>query len=163
MNKLSATFKWIEKEDYECFSNLLAQFHQIRWKNKGKSGAFSENDFNKFHKNYRRANPDSIRISAIMVNNEPIAINYYLTDHTTLYFYQCGWDETNYAKLSPGFALHLWSIEHCEFESYDFMMGGLNDSYKSKFGCLQIPMVNNHVIINTWKYRLSKLINKLFH
>lgn len=163
LNKLSATFKWIEKEDYECFSNLLAQFHQIRWKNKGKSGAFSEHDFNKFHKNYRRANPDSIRISAIMVNNEPIAINYYLTDHTTLYFYQCGWDETNYAKLSPGFALHLWSIEHCEFESYDFMMGGLNDSYKSKFGCLQIPMVNNHVIINTWKYRLSKLINKLFH
>lgn len=162
-NKIKAIFKWIDKDEHEFFSQTLAHFHQTRWSNKGKSGAFSEHDFNEFHRNYRRANPSNIRISAIIVNNKPVAINYYLADKTTLYFYQCGWDETNYANLSPGFALHLWSIEHCELEYYDFMMGGLNDSYKSKFGCLQIPMVNNHVIINTWKYRLNKLINKLFH
>lgn len=161
LNKLEASFKWVEKDEYEYFSQMLAKLHQTRWSNKGKSGAFSEHNFNEFHKNYRSANPANIRISVIMVNKKPIAINYYLADKTTLYFYQCGWDETDYANLSPGFALHLWSIEHCDFTYYDFMMGGLNDSYKAKFGCQEIPMVNNHVIIKKWKYRLNKLINKL--
>lgn len=160
---VNASFKWVEKSDYEYFSQILVQFHQTRWNNKGCAGAFAEEDFQSFHKSYRATNPCNIKISAIMVNNKPIAINYYLADESTLYFYQCGWDERNYANLSPGFALHLWSIEHCEFKYYDFMMGGLNDSYKAKFGCKKIPMVNNHIILNTWKYRLSKLINKLFH
>lgn len=157
---LEASFKWVEQDEYEHFSQILAQFHQSRWSSKGKKGAFSEHDFIEFHKNYRCANPSNIRISAIMVNEEPIAINYYLADKSTLYFYQCGWDETNYANLSPGFALHIWSIEHCKLTYYDFMMGGLNDSYKAKFGCQAIPMINNNIKLSKVKLFLIRLFNK---
>ena len=163
LTDINASFKWVGKNDYEHFSQILAQFHQTRWNNKGCAGAFAEKDFQSFHKSYRATNPCNIKISAIMVNNKPIAINYYLADESTLYFYQCGWDERNYANLSPGFALHLWSIEHCNFEWYDFMMGGLNDSYKAKFGSKKISMVNNHVIINKRKYNFHRLINKLLN
>ena len=163
LTDINASFKWVGKNDYEHFSQILAQFHQTRWNNKGCAGAFAEEDFQSFHKSYRATNPCNIKISAIMVNNKPIAINYYLADESTLYFYQCGWDERNYANLSPGFALHLWSIEHCNFAWYDFMMGGLNDSYKAKFGSKKISMVNNHVIINKRKYNFHRLINKLLN
>lgn len=163
LNKINASFKWVEQADYEHFSHILAQLHQIRWNNKGSSGAFAENDFQAFHRHFRATNPNNIRISAIMVDNQPIAINYYLADESTLYFYQCGWDESNYSNLSPGFALHLWSIVHCNFVYYDFMMGGVNDSYKAKFGCKKTPMFNNHIIINKWQYRLNKLTNKMLN
>lgn len=163
LKKINAAFTWVEKNDFEKFSQLLAEFHQSRWKNKGKDGAFAGKDFNDFHQNFRNKHPENVRISAIIVDHKPIAINYYLADKNTLYFYQCGWDESKYANLSPGFALHIWSIEHCQLKYYDFMMGGKNDSYKEKFGCQKIPMVNNHVIINKWKYSLNRLINKLLN
>ncbi|WP_158088321.1 GNAT family N-acetyltransferase [Colwellia chukchiensis] len=161
LNKVNATFQWIAAADFEHYAGRLAQFHQARWNKIGHAGAFAESDFNAFHKNYRTNHPNHINISAIVVDNQPIAINYYLADKTTLYFYQCGWDESNYAKFSPGFALHIWSIEHCKLEYYDFMMGGLNDSYKAKFGCKKIPMANNHVILTKWKFHVNRLINKI--
>lgn len=160
LTKINAAFKWVEKNDYEQFSQILAQFHQTRWNNKGCSGAFAEENFQVFHKAYRATNPENIRISALMVNNKPIAINYYLADKSTLYFYQSGWDESNYANLSPGFALHLWSIEHCNFVYYDFMMGGMNDSYKTKFGCQVTPMVNINIKLSKLKLFLIRLFNK---
>ncbi|XQW85358.1 GNAT family N-acetyltransferase [Thalassotalea piscium] len=161
LNKIEAQFEWVNHNDYDKFTQILAEFHQTRWTNKGSAGAFAEEKFNIFHQCFRNNNNDNIRISAIIVNHKPIAINYYLADETTLYFYQCGWDEINYANLSPGFALHLWSIEQCPLKYYDFMMGGMNDSYKAKFGCKKTLMVSNHVIINSWKYLLNKIINKL--
>ena len=161
LNKINASFKWVDDSDYEKFAQILAEFHQTRWTSKGKDGAFAKQNFNDFHQRFRTENPESIRISAIIVNNTPIAINYYLADTTTLYFYQCGWDETSYANLSPGFALHVWSIGQCSFKYYDFMMGGINDSYKAKFGCQKIPMVNIHIIFSKLKLLLVRLFNKV--
>jgi len=162
LKKLNARFCWVDEKDFEKFTRILTEYHQTRWQGKGKDGAFAHPDFQAFHQNFRKTtNQKAVKMSAIIVNGQPIAINYYLVDDSTLYFYQCGWDEENYAKISPGFALHLWSIEQCNHQYYDFMMGGLNDSYKAKFGCDKVPMTNISINLSPWKLLLQKILNKL--
>jgi hypothetical protein len=162
LKNINAQFCWVAPEQYEKFVTALTEYHQKRWQEKGQNGAFFHQDFRAFHQPLRNDGPTAIvKMSAIVVSGKPIAINYYLTDDTTLYFYQCGWDEANYAKLSPGMALHLWSIEHCEHPYYDFMMGGNNDSYKAKFGSAQLPMANVEIVLNKWKVTFNKVFTKL--
>lgn len=162
LNKINAKLCWLNPEQYEEYTSRLINFHQSRWRNKDKFGAFAHKDFQLFHQKLRNHDNSSlIKMSAIMVNDKPIAINYYLFNNSTLYFYQCGWDEENYAKLSPGLALHLWSIEHCTHQYYDFMMGGLNDSYKAKFGGKKIPMTNININLSPWKVIFQKILTKL--
>ena len=160
--KINANFSWVEPEDYEVYLKLLKKHHQIRWQKKGQKGAFVHPDFSEFHHEIRN-NPkhENVRMSAIVVDGHPVAINYYLLDTKALYFYQCGWDETNYANFSLGMSLHLWSIDHCEQQFYDFMMGSNNDSYKAKFGGEQVPMANIKIDLNKGKVFLNKVLKKL--
>jgi len=162
LTNIHAQFCWVEPEQYENFVTSLVKYHQNRWQEKGQHGAFFHKDFTAFHQTIRNnsvSNP--VKMSAIVVAGKPIAINYYLADDTTLYFYQCGWDETNYAKFSLGMSLHLWSIEHCEHQYYDFMMGGNNDSYKAKFACQRLPMTNIKINLSPNKIMLTKTLKKL--
>jgi len=82
-----------------------------------------------------------------------------LTD--TLHFYQSGWDETKYSKLSPGFALHLWSIENSSEDKYDFMLGGINDSYKTKFRTSKDPLYSIEINSKPIKSLFLKVLQKL--
>jgi hypothetical protein len=139
----------------------MIEYHQARWNKKGKLGAFVQQNFQLFHQKFMKVNARKfVNISALIVNNKPIAINYYLTDKNTLYFYQCGWDEVNYSHFSPGLSLHLWSIENAKQPFYDFMKGELIDSYKGKFGCEQQPMTNIMIAINSKKLFIKKIIIK---
>jgi hypothetical protein len=162
LTKINASFYWIEPQQYEKFINTLTKYHQTRWQNKGKKGAFSHQKFLDFHQLFSEKNrQESIKISAIIVDEKPIAINYYLNDKTCLYFYQSGWDEKEFSTLSPGLALHLWSIEHCNFEYYDFMMGSMNDTYKSKFLSTPASMHNINIQLTPWKLILKKVLYRL--
>jgi len=159
LKKINATYHWVDEKEHERYTNLLIEYHQSLWKSRGNKGAFAHEDFKRFHEKYRAKN--TIRISAIIVGNKPIAINYYFFDDTTLYFYQCGWDSESYANFSLGLSLHLWSIENCPNQYYDFMMGELKDSYKEKFAALREPMTNIDIKVNPNKVFLHKLIKKL--
>ncbi|MBA6265143.1 GNAT family N-acetyltransferase [Colwellia sp. Bg11-12] len=163
LNQLNAEVRWFSNDEIKCYWPALKEFHQKRWHKCGQSGAFLSQEFNKFHLSLIEKNKDSVAMSGIFVNDAPIAINYYLVDETTYYFYQSGWDEENYAKLSPGLYLHYWSIEHCPHQYYDFMMGSLKDSYKAKFAGDNIPMQSLLYIKNKPKYFLSQLAMKLKH
>lgn len=161
LNKINAIFHWVESEHHEKYIVLLIEYHQKRWNSQEKKGAFSHENFKKFHGKYRENN--SFKISAITVNGKPIAINYYFYDENSLYFYQSGWDSEHYSNFSLGLSLHLWSIENCHYKYYDFMMGETKDSYKEKFGVQQKPMINVNMTINTSKIFIHKLIHKLMH
>jgi hypothetical protein len=159
--KINANFCWVGPEDYEVCLKLLKKYHQIRWQKKGQKGAFLHPDFSEFHHTIRNNHQhENVKMSAIVIDGHPVAINYYLLDSQTLYFYQCGWDETNYANFSLGMSLHLWSIVHCEQQFYDFMMGGDNDSYKAKFGGEQVPMANIKIDLNKGKVFVNKVLKK---
>jgi len=162
LKSLDYRFQWISADEYDTYAQHMIEYHQVRWNKKGKLGAFAQENFQLFHqKLITLSDRKFVNMSALIVNNKPIAINYYLTFNNTLHFYQCGWDEVNYSYLSPGLALHLWSIEHTKQPFYDFMKGELTDSYKSKFRCEKQAMTNINIPINSWKLIINKLIVKL--
>ena len=163
LNKLEAKIDWVQAEDVEHYWLTMKAFHQSRWQNKDKKGAFYSDEFNQFHAAFRQKSPKSIAVSAIWVNDTPIALHYYFVDATTLYFYQSGWNETQYSQLSPGLILHLWTIENNNKAFYDFMMGKAQGSYKAKFATQQQPMTNITITFNPIKvmiYRILKKINQ---
>lgn len=159
LNKINAKFHWVEPKDHEKYIVLLIEYHQKLWNDRNKNGAFSHSSFKDFHEQYRAKS--SIKISAITIDDTPIAINYYFDDENTLYFYQSGWDSERYSKLSLGSSLHLWSIESCHYKYYDFMMGEIKDSYKEKLGVQQQPMINMNITINPKKVFIHKLMHKI--
>ena len=159
--KLNSTVRWLTTEEYDSAWGLLKNYHQQRWQNKGKAGAFAAPEFTAFHKALRENNSDAIAMSAVFIDKQPIAIHYYLVSDSTYHFYQSGWDEQNFAKLSPGLFLHYWSITNCPKKNYDFMMGGLNNSYKAKFNADARPMLSITVVKNSVKLFLNKVFNKL--
>ena len=160
LKKINATYHWVKPEAYKIYIAKLIEYHQNLWESRGNKGAFVHADFNRFHEEFRAKS--SIKISAISVDNNPIAINYYFFDETTLYFYQCGWDSEGYANFSLGLSLHLWSIENCSYQYYDFMMGELKNSYKEKFDAHREPMANLEIKVNPKKVFLHKLVHKVF-
>jgi len=136
LNSLDAEYIWVDVNNYQFFWKKLILFHQKRWATKGELGAFFHQDFLKFHTLLQERS--TTKMSAILINGVPIVINYYLQDNDTLYFYQCGWNENEYAALSPGFSLHIWSIINNPLKSYDFMMSHAKNSYKKAFNCSTI-------------------------
>ena len=95
-----------------------------------------------------------------MVHDQPVAINYYLLGDDTLYFYQSGWN-LDYAELSPGFALHLWSMQNTDQKYYDFMLGSVENSYKKIFKCEEREMTNIEVLRRPATVILAKVWGKL--
>lgn len=162
LKKINADFCWVAPENYQKYFNILAQYHQIRWHKQDKLGAFTEQNFTDFHHGLMQPKTvNMVKMTAVIIQDIPVAINYYLVDDNTLYFYQCGWDITRYAKLSLGLALHIWTIEHSPLKYYDFMMGDNQDSYKAKFGAVTYPMKNLDVRIKPWRVKLNKFVDKL--
>jgi hypothetical protein len=161
LNKLDAKIDWVQKENCDKYWQIMKEFHQARWRNKNKKGAFCCAEFNTFHEAFRKVSPENIVMSAIWVNNVPIAIHYYFVDSTTLYFYQSGWNEIEYSNFSPGLILHLWSIENNTKPFYDFMMGKKKGSYKAKFATMHQPMYNVKTILSPNKLMIYRVLKKI--
>ena len=161
LTKLDAKIGWVKSEKIDQYWQLMKEFHQLRWRNKDKAGAFASDEFNQFHQKFRQQAPEKIAMSAIWINDSPIAIHYYFRDSSTLYFYQSGWNENEYAQISPGLILHLWGIEHNTEAFYDFMMGKKQGSYKAKFSPLQQPMYNISINFSPIKLIVNRILKKI--
>ena len=160
----NATFSWVSTVDYDTHLQVMRNFHQARWKKKHQPGAFSEPEFNAFHKLLLASMylESTIKISTLTLESEIIAVNYYLVSGNTLHFYQSGWDEERYSNLAPGFALHLWSLQNSPESHYDFMLGAFNDSYKDKFKTQKQPLYLLRKNNKPLKQLLMKCLQKMF-
>ncbi|MEE1675368.1 GNAT family N-acetyltransferase [Agarivorans aestuarii] len=156
-----AEFKWLTQSEIEQYWPTMAEFHQSRWKSKGKLGAFADQRFMQFHQQFRQQHPGSVAMSGVFIGQQPLALNFYLLEGQQLHFYQSGWDDKHYSQCSPGFALHVWSILNCKDMLYDFMMGATAQSYKAKFSCEETNLVNLSLINSPWRIRLFKLVDKI--
>ncbi|MGY5450741.1 GNAT family N-acetyltransferase [Agarivorans sp. MS3-6] len=161
LKQQNAEFKWLNSDEINLQWPALIAFHQIRWKQKGKAGAFADSRFIAFHEQFAQGCPENVAMSGVFIAGKAIALNYYLLDQNNLYFYQSGWDEHTYSRYSPGFALHVWSIINNPVTRYDFMMGAQSASYKAKFSCDESAMANFSLIKSPWRTRLFKLVNKI--
>lgn len=116
----------------------LIELHQRMWQSKGKAGAFYSEQFKQFHLNLIRTIVDKgeIRLLIIEANTKLIAVFYYLISHDCCHYYQSGIDRDYRPNISPGFLGHSLMIQYCiehHIKGYDFMMGNIDGSYKSKF------------------------------
>jgi len=154
-----ANFSWCNEELLQYHWKQLKEMHTRRWNLKNKTGAFANILFDTFHQNLIKNG--LCKISVLTIEGKLAAINYYLIGIDCLYFYQSGW-ENNYSSLSPGFALHKWSIENNDLNCYDFMMGDQKQSYKNSYSCNEIADMLNITQSNSpIKYYLYKLKKKL--
>ncbi len=158
--KLGAQFKWLSPQQIEQYWPELEAMHQARWQAVGQLGAFVDPRFQVFHQQFRQQNPAQIAMSGIFVEQQAIALNYYLRSSECDYFYQSGWRQS-YSECSPGFALHVWSILHSSAKRYDFMMGNQGQSYKAQFACDEINLVTLHLIQSPGRRALFKLVSKV--
>lgn len=160
LDSLRATFFWCTDIDKHYYWSKLIELHTKRWNESGKSGACSGKKFRQFH--HKCLTNDMSALSVLLVDGKAIAINYYLTNNDTLFFYQSGWD-TTFANISPGFSLHKWSIENSTLTKYDFMMGNTENSYKKNYQCNQESnMYNIEHVKNPFKLLICKLIRYFF-
>ena len=116
----------------------LLELHQQTWLSQGKPGAFCSDKFNLFHKQFIHlsSNVNKVKFLVIEVNNKVIAVFYFLIDNECCYYYQSGINKNFRPNISPGVLGHSLMIQYCidhQIESYDFMMGSINNSYKSQF------------------------------
>ncbi|WP_371375778.1 GNAT family N-acetyltransferase [Thalassotalea aquiviva] len=167
LNQGDNSFFWLRNEDCEPYWQALNRLHTKRWRSVSKSGAFGQIPFNQFHLTLMAKTNINVSMSVLEVNQNPIAINYYLQDNEVLYFYQSGWDKTLYGHLSPGFLLHIWSIKNCDAEIYDFMMAFEKNSYKKLYGCERHDLLHINKVLKpkkhffySWFNKLKKFINK---
>ncbi|WP_427978819.1 GNAT family N-acetyltransferase [Agarivorans sp.] len=158
--QLEAEFKWLSHQEIEQYWPKLVSMHQARWQQLGQLGAFADSRFLLFHQQFRLHYPEQIAMSGVFVQQQAIALNYYLRGADSDYFYQSGW-EPSYSECSPGFALHVWSILNSPAKRYDFMMGGRSQSYKAQFGCDEINLVTLHVIRSPGRRVLFKLVSNV--
>jgi hypothetical protein len=156
-----AEFKWLTQSEIEQYWPHMVAFHQARWQSKGKLGAFAEQSFMQFHQQFRQQHPNSVAMSGVFIDQQPLALNFYLLEGQQLHFYQSGWDDKHCSQYSPGFALHVWSILNSKAVLYDFMMGATAQSYKAKFSCDETNLVNLSLINSPWRIRLFKLVDKI--
>lgn len=57
--------------------------------------------------------------------------------------------------------MHIWSIENSDKNNYDFMMGQVDDSYKSKFNCEKYPLYDVNFQFKPIKQVLLKILKKI--
>lgn len=143
------------------FFNALKELHQRYWRDKGQSGAFTNDFFERFHRDLIRDQFAAGTIQLIAVRAGPEVIgylyNFLYRDH--VYSYQSGLAYGDDPKLKPGLVAHCRAIERNLSEGrkiYDFLGG--ESQYKRSLG--------NHATELTWlvlqrnrlKFRVEDLL-----
>jgi hypothetical protein len=128
--------------------STLKNLHQADWSARQKQGAFADSRFENFHQKLAAAYALTRMHTLLTATNLPavepvytvlryqgevVAIHYYLRWRGRLYFYQSGTVKDRLQTYSPGKLLHMLALRQLAGSSlyYDFMKGGLENSYKA--------------------------------
>ena len=113
---------------------VFLDLHRRRWGDEQRpNGSFSGPGFTEFHEVISRQllESDQLRLCYLSIENQPIAAEYQLIDHDTLYSYQSGMSP-EHGDVSPGNLSLIASIKFCldhDLKRLDFMRG--DESYKA--------------------------------
>ena len=150
-------FQWLEPS--EPLWNTMKDFHQQRWNQKQKLGAFHHTNFNQFH------SEDRIRKMSLMcvmkIDQQIAAIHYFMKSKDTLFFYQSGWNDA-FEQYAPGFCLHMWGIQNNPADYYDMMFSQEKAGYKRRF--INMPVADIFKLYMSkfsLRFIIIKLLNRL--
>lgn len=130
VQRRSTTSGWNLEEAYEC----LVHLHNLRRSVLTEKGAFESEQFSKFHRDafQRLAQQEQAAISAILIDDKPIAVEYELMNRDTVFAYQSGVDINRDELSSPGsisVLVRLQSAITAGRKTFDLMRG--DEDYKS--------------------------------
>lgn len=128
----------------------LKKLHQLRMKEKGFPGKFSDSSYSQFHtriiNNFFQMG--QLSLSFLIFNQEHMAVKYDLSYNNIIYNYQTGFDPA-YQTLSVGNVLASLVIKEAienEVAAYDFLSGG--EGYKRRLANQKIDLMDV-IIYNT--------------
>ena len=106
-----AEFLMAKPEDTAEFMGALFRLHAARWEERSEAGMLATDALQRFHLDAaeRLARQDLLRLSAIRLGGELIAVQYNLRREQRVYCYLSGFDPAH-ARHSPGAALLAFAI-----------------------------------------------------
>lgn len=160
----TTSFRAVPPEELERGFGELVRLHELRWKEKGRPGAFASARFRDFHlRLLRELLPlGQARLYLLERGDVAVAALYNLRHGGTEYFYQAGIDP-DAGKYSPGVVIQGHAIEQAIRDGmthYDFMKGEAG-SYKADFGCTETPMYQIRIYSRRPRARLLALGGRL--
>ncbi len=143
----------------------LRELHTLRWRNKGRTGAFTSKKFLDFHReqmNYLM-DQDGLYLLKLSHLDEDIAMLYAIGYKNRFHYYQSGFESTRYKSIAPGHLTINKSIEIAvknRYKVFDFMLGSPH-SYKRDYGCQTETMYNLKVYNQGSRSRLLLRLSTL--
>ena len=121
------------EEQYPGAVNLFIKLHNMRWRDRGGSNAFSTEALAEFHREWAELalRRGWLRLYILRLNEKPAASLYGFCYRRTFYFYQSGFDPA-FASYGVGLVtmgLAIKSAIEESAEEYDLLHG--NEQYKS--------------------------------
>ncbi|RLI19229.1 hypothetical protein DRO54_08885, partial [Candidatus Bathyarchaeota archaeon] len=124
MKKLSRMYKvkFISQSEFNSVSEAMEIFfklHQKRWKAKGKSGAFSSENFRRFHLELAKIFDEKgwLGLHFLVLDDEPVAAAYSFNYNMKKYGYLTGFDP-DFGQFGIGNLLKMHIIEECIRNGY---------------------------------------------
>jgi CelD/BcsL family acetyltransferase involved in cellulose biosynthesis len=126
----------VERAEVPHYYDVLVTLHQKRRESLGQSGCFVDPVFTRYHQEVMERFFDSgrLRLQYVLLDGQPVAIEYDLIGHNTVYFYQSGIDPA-VLEERPGWMGTIGSLRAAieqGYRTFDFMRG--DEAYKSSWG-----------------------------
>ncbi|MDT0603807.1 GNAT family N-acetyltransferase [Thalassotalea castellviae] len=154
------------KEALEHTYQQLIQLHNKAWLQKGKRGAFTDQHFVCFHRDFTDAmlNSEQLIMFTLNIKDQAVATYYGVIENDVLYYYQSG---IQYSSALPavGTAMHIQAMDIARQKNvflYDFMKGAKH-SYKNKYRNSHTTVANYTLTKFPYSYliKFDKLARKL--
>lgn len=122
---------------------LLINLHQMRWRERGGSGAFSNNSLLRFHGDFSQMalHRGWLRLYLLYIDGIPAAAWYGFHYKDVFYFYQSGFN-TEFKKFSVGLVIMGHAIQRAIAEQaaiFDLLLG--DERYKFLWACKEHELV----------------------
>src|SRR5215469_1403618 len=128
----SIEFVTADRQSFPLLMDHLVRLHSAHWQSAGLPGVFSDPRMIRFleQAGWRLLESGKLRLQAMLVNGQPIAVAFGIMHQGRNYFYLCDFDIA-YASISPGTLLTAYAIEQAAADGakyFDFMQG--EEEYK---------------------------------
>ena len=138
----------LDRHDVPRYFDVLVELHQKRRRSMGEEGCFADVRFTSYHREVmeRFFALGRLRLQYVLLEGQPIAIEYDLIGGNAIYFYQSGIEPTVLDER-PGWMGTIGSLRSAieqGYRTFDFMRG--DEAYKSSWKAQPQPTIETRIV-----------------